>query len=161
MKSLVLKHMQFHVAQSKQVTSMHFKMNRVDADGDPIPEAPALEGYAAGGKPFRQGWARKSKRQRGVACLPEVKKFLLKCFLEAYDKHGEVDRSKLVSKKKAFQRLEVEIEKNSWGAEAKRTVAQIVVHYSQFKKLTNEKSRKAFNLAQEVFHCELGAFLGI
>ena len=30
MKSFVLKHKQFHVAQSKQVTSMHFKMNKVD-----------------------------------------------------------------------------------------------------------------------------------
>ena len=81
MKPFVLKCMQFHVAQSKQVTTMHFKKNRVDADGEPIPEAPTLEGYAADleGNPFRQEWVRKPKRQRGVACLPEVKKFLLKC----------------------------------------------------------------------------------
>ena len=157
MKSFVLKRMQFHVAQSKQVTSMHFKKNKMDEEGDPIPEAPALEGYAAEGNPFRQGWARKQKRQRGVACLPEVKKFLLKCFLEAYDKHGEVDRSKLVSKKKAFQRLEVEIEKNSWGAEAKRTEAQIGAHYSQFQKLIHGKSRNA--AAQQAFQGDFGAFL--
>ena len=74
---------------------MHFKKSRVDADGDPIPEATALQCYAAEGNPFRQGWARKSKRQRGVTCLSEVNKFLLQCFLEAYDKHGEVDCSRL------------------------------------------------------------------
>ena len=32
MKQFVAKHMQFHVGQSKQVTSMHFKMERVDKD---------------------------------------------------------------------------------------------------------------------------------
>ena len=53
------------------------------------------------------------KGKRGVACLPEVKKFLLNCFLESYDKHVEVDRSKFVNKHKAFLRLELEIEKNS------------------------------------------------
>ena len=99
----------------------------------------------------------KSKRQRGVACLPEVNKFLLKCFLEAYDKHSEVDCLKIVNKHKVYPRLELKIEKDSWGAEAKRTEAQIGAHYSQFKKLIHGKSRKA--LAQEVFRGELGVFL--
>ena len=104
MKNFVCKRMQFHVAQSKQVTSMHFKTQRLDTDGEAIAEPPALKGYAETGIPFKQGWARKSKRQRGVACLPEVKKFLLNCFLEAYDNHGQVDRSKLVNKQRAFER---------------------------------------------------------
>ena len=59
MKAFVYKHRQFHVAQAKQVTSMHFKINKLDADGDPIHEPPALEGYAEQGIPFKQGWARK------------------------------------------------------------------------------------------------------
>ena len=37
MKQFVAKHMQFHVAQSKQVTSMHVKMERVDKDGEVLP----------------------------------------------------------------------------------------------------------------------------
>ena len=34
MNIFLCKHMQFHIAQSKQVTSMHFKKHRVDTDGD-------------------------------------------------------------------------------------------------------------------------------
>ena len=34
MKQFVAKHMQFHVVQSKQVTSMRVKMERVDKDGE-------------------------------------------------------------------------------------------------------------------------------
>ena len=45
MKTYVYQRMQFHVAQSKQVTSMHFKTQRQDIDGEAIPEPPSLEGY--------------------------------------------------------------------------------------------------------------------
>ena len=157
MKTYVYQRMQFHVAQSKQITSMHFKTQRQDIDGEAIPEPPSLEGYTQTGIPFKQGWARKSKRQRGVACLPEVKKFLLNCFLEAYDSKGQVDRSKIVSKRNAFLRLEIEIEKNGWGVEAKRTEQQIGAHYSQFKKKIDEKSRKA--LKQQTVDADFGIFL--
>ena len=63
MKQFVAKHMQFHVAQSKQVTSMHFKMERVDQDGDVVLVPPALEGYVENALPCKQGRARKPKRQ--------------------------------------------------------------------------------------------------
>ena len=53
MKSFVLKRMQFHMAQSTKVTSMHFKMNRVDTDGNLIPESPTLEDYVAEGNLLR------------------------------------------------------------------------------------------------------------
>ena len=42
-------------------------------------------------------------------------KFLLNCFLEAYDKNGQIDHSKIVNKHKAVDRLEIKIEKNGWG----------------------------------------------
>ena len=89
--------------------------------------------------------------------MPEVKKFLLNCFLEAYDSKGQVDRSKIVSKRNAFLRLEIEIEKNGWGVEAKRTEQQIGAHYSQFKKKIDEKSRKA--LKQQTVDADFGIFL--
>ena len=70
MKDFVHKRMQVHIAQSKQVTSMHFQKIKVDSDGDYLPEPPALQGYEQTGVPFKQGWARKPKRQRGVPCRP-------------------------------------------------------------------------------------------
>ena len=82
--------------------------------------------------------------------MPEVKKFLLNCFLEAYDSKGQVDRSKIVSKRNAFLRLEIEIEKNGWGVEAKRTEPQIGAHI-------DEKSRKA--LKQQTVDTDFGIFL--
>jgi len=45
MKQFVAKHMQFHVGESKQVTSMHFKMERVDKDVDVVQAPAAMEGY--------------------------------------------------------------------------------------------------------------------
>ena len=61
MKQSVAKHMQFHVGQSKQVTSMHFKMERVEKDGDVLPAPPAMEGYVQNAIPFKQGQARNPK----------------------------------------------------------------------------------------------------
>ena len=52
MKQFVAKHRQFHVAQSKQGTSMHFKMERVDKDSEVLPVPPALEGYVENAIPF-------------------------------------------------------------------------------------------------------------
>ena len=65
MKTYVCQRIQFHVAQSKQVTSMHYKSQRLDIDGEAIPEPPSLEGYAETGIPFKQGWAR-NKKGKGV-----------------------------------------------------------------------------------------------
>ena len=156
MKQFVAKQMQFHVAQSKQVTSMHFKMERVHKDGGVVPLPAALQGYVENALPFKQGWARKPKRQRGVACMPEVKQFLRDCFLAAYDEHGEKDRSKLISKGKAFELLKIKIEEMKWPAEAMRSVQQIAGHYSQFKKIMLQKSWDA--LKQEQFEVNLAQF---
>ena len=81
-----------------------------------------------------------------------MKKFLLNCFLEAYNNKGQVDRSKLVSKHNAFLRLEIEIEKNGWGVEAKRT-EQDWCALLPVKKKIDEKSRKA--LKQQTFDVDL------
>ena len=94
MKQFVAKHMQFHVGQSKQVTSMHFKLERVDKGVHMAQAPPSMEGYVQNAIPFKQGWARKPKRQRGVACMPEVKQFLRDCFLAAYDECSKMDHSK-------------------------------------------------------------------
>ena len=95
MKDFVQKRMQVHIAQSKQVTSMHFQKMKVDSDGDNLPEPPALEGYEQTGVPFKQGWARKPKRQRGVPCRPEVKNFLCDCFFGSDDNFGKIDRARI------------------------------------------------------------------
>ena len=79
MNDFVHKRMQLHIAQSKQVTSMHFQKMKFDSEGDYLPEPPALQVYEQTGVPFKQGWARKPKRQRGVPCRPEVKIFLRDC----------------------------------------------------------------------------------
>ena len=42
---------------------MNFKMERVDKDGEVLPVPPALEGEVENAIPFKQGWARKPKRQ--------------------------------------------------------------------------------------------------
>ena len=73
--------------------------------------------------------------------MPEMKKFLLNCFLETYDKNGQVDWSKIVNKHKAFLRLEIEIEKNGLGVEAKQTAEQIGADYSKFKKKKKKMTR--------------------
>ena len=62
MNEFVGKQVRFHVAQSEQITSMHFKMEKVDAAGHVMPEPPAI-----------QGCAREPKRLQGAACYPEVK----------------------------------------------------------------------------------------
>ena len=83
-----------YVGQSKQVTSMHFKMERVGKDVDVVQAPAAMAGYVQNAIPFKQGWARKPKRQRGVACLPEIKQFLRDCFLAANDDQGEINHLK-------------------------------------------------------------------
>ena len=88
--------------------------------------------------------------------MPEVKQFLRDCFLAAYDKHGEKDRSKLISKGKAFELLKIKIEEMKWPAEAMRSVQQIAGHYSQFKKIMLQKSWDA--LKQEQFEVNLAQF---
>ena len=102
MKQFVAKHMQYHVGQSKQVTSMHFKMERVGKDVDVVQAPAAMKGYVQNNIPYKQGWARKPKRQRGVACLPEVKQFLRDCFLAAYDEQGEMDHSKKLANQRCM-----------------------------------------------------------
>ena len=67
--------------------------------------------------------------------MPEVKQFLQDCFLDAYDKHGKMDRYKIISKGKAFELLKIKMEAMKWPAEAMHTVQQIAEHYSQFKKI--------------------------
>ena len=76
---------------------MHFKMESVGKDVDVVQTPATIEGYVENKTPFKQGWARKPKRQRGVACLPEVKQFLWDCFLAAYDDQGEMDHSKKIT----------------------------------------------------------------
>ena len=146
------KRMQLHIAQSKQVTSMHFQKMKVDSDGDYLPEPPALQGYEQTGVPFKQGWARKPKRQRGVPCRPEVKNFLRDCFLAAYDKFGKIDRARIISKGKAHTLLKAKMETEGWGADYYRSVQQIGGHYSQFKKIMQLKSWKA--LKQQDYELE-------
>jgi len=152
MNDFVHKRMQLHIAQSKQVTSMHFQKMKVDSEGDYLPEQPALEGYEQTGVPFKQGWARKPKRQRGVPCRPEVKNFLRDCFLAAYDKFGKIDRARIVSKSKAHTLLKAKMETEGWGADYYRSVQQIGGHYSQFKKIMQLKSWKA--LKQQDYELE-------
>ena len=131
---------------------MHFQKMKVDSDGDYLPEPPALEGYEQTGVPFKQGWARKPKRQRGVPCRPEVKNFLRDCFLAAYDKFGKIDCARIISKRKAHVLLKAKMETEGWGADYYRSVQQIGGHYSQFKKIMQLKSWKA--LKQQDYELE-------
>ena len=149
MNEFVGNQVQFHVAQCKQITSMHFKRKRAESDAQEVPEPLQPQGVPAGGVPFKQGWARKQKRQRGVACAPEVKQFLRDCFLAAYDKDGKPDRATLISKAKAWKLLQTKMEEKQWPVEWNRTEQQIAGHYSQFKKIMLKKSRDA--LRQETF----------
>ena len=109
--AIVHKRMQVHIAQSKQVTSMHFQKMKVDRDGDYLPEPPALQGYEQTVVPFKQGWARKPKfkRQRGIPCRPEVKFFFCDCFLAAYDNFGKIDHARIISKSKMHVLLKAKI----------------------------------------------------
>ena len=111
---------------------MHFQKKKLDSDGDYLPEPPALQGYEQTGVPFKQGWARKPKRQRGVPCRPEVKNFLRDCFLAAYDKFGKIYRARIITKSKAHVLLKAKMETEGWGADCYRSVQQIGGHYSQF-----------------------------
>ena len=101
MNEFVGNQVQFHVAQCKQISSMHFKRKCVESHGEDVPQPLQVQGVPENGLPFKQGWARKQKRQRGVPCAPEVKQFLCNCFLAAYDKDGKPNRATLISKAKA------------------------------------------------------------
>ena len=61
MNEFVGNQVQFHVAQCKQITSMHFKRKHAESDGQEVPEPLQPQGVPAGGVPFKQGWARKQK----------------------------------------------------------------------------------------------------
>ena len=88
--------------------------------------------------------------------MPEVKQFLLDCFLAAYDERGELDHSKKISKSKAHEPLKIKMEELKWPAESMRTVQQIAGHYSQFGKIMKQKSWDA--LKQEEFEVYLAQF---